>query len=211
VLATDINDTLRGEGGEDTIYIWGGDPAVAGKGGGFASGGRNDTDVVGEDGAVLDQKDELILVSGSATLEDLQGTTDFFVLANLDDALQTQATITQFRLEDHRLILTVDADTDTSNALGLDFTLQATTLNGVSGVLVTAVVTNPNGLTADQYEVSSAFLRGATLDTGERTDVSRETINIELVQTNAAQTDYFDPAPTVAFIKGLIPENPARI
>ncbi|WP_019954551.1 calcium-binding protein [Yoonia vestfoldensis] len=209
VLATDINDTLRGEGGEDTIYIWGGDPTVAGKEGGFASGGRNDTDVVGEDGAVLDQKDELILVSGSATLEDLQGTTDFFVLANLDDGLQTQATITQFRLETHRLILTVDAET--TAPLGLDYALTATTLNGVPGVLVTATLTDPAGLAPDQYEGSSAFLRGATLDTGERTDVSRESINIEVVQTNAETTDYFDPAPTVAFIKSVIPANPAPI
>lgn len=205
VLATDINDTLRGGGGEDTIYIWGGDPAVAGKEGGFASGGRNDPEVVGGDGAVLDQKDELILVSGSATLEDLQGTTDFFMLANLDDGLETQATITQFRLESHRLILTVDAET--ADTLALDYTLTATTLNGVPGVMVTAVMTDPAGLSSDQYEGSSAFLRGATLDTGERTDISRDTLNIEVVQTNAETNDYFDPAATVALIKAVIPPN----
>lgn len=207
VLATDLNDILRGGGGEDTIYIWGGDPAVAGKEGGFASGGRNDTAVVGEDGAVLDQKDELILVSGSATLEDLQGTTDFFVLANLDDGLETQATITLFRPEDHRLILTVDADTDED--LELDYRLEPTTLDGQPGVLVSAEVTGPAGVDPDLYEGSSAFLVGATLGTGQQTDVSYDMINVEVVQTNAETNDYFDPAATVALIKAVIPPNPA--
>lgn len=209
VLATDINDILRGGGGEDTIYIWGGDPAVTGKEGGFASGGRNDTAVVGEDGAVLDQKDELILVSGSATLEDLQGTTDFFVLANLDDGLETQATITQFRLESHRLILTVDAETETE--LDVDYTLIETTLNDQPGVLVSAVVTGPAGVDPELYEGSSAFLLGATLGSGELTDVSYATINVEVVQTDAETNDYFDPAATVALIKTVIPPNPAAI
>lgn len=137
----------------------------------------------------------------------MQGTTDFFVLANLDDGLETQATITQFRLESHRLILTVDAETN--DPLALDYALTATTLNGVPGVLVSAVVTDPGTLDPDQYEGSSAFLQGATIGTGQLTDV--DTLDVEVVQTNAETNDYFDPAATVALIKGIIPPNPVPI
>jgi hypothetical protein len=202
VKASDLNDTLRGEGGEDVIYIWGGDPAIAGKEGGFASGGNNEDNLI-------DEKDEIILVAGEARLEDNQGTADFIALANLDYPGQTVATITEFKPNDHRLVLTVDAEAP-ANTLTTDFTLEQTMRGGVNGVLVTAVLTGPHSLTADQYEGSQAFFRGAILGNGLG-EINAANIDVAVVQTNAAETNYFDPVPTVTLVKSIIPANPASI
>jgi hypothetical protein len=193
VNATDRTDTLRGQGGEDTLYIWGGD--------GLAIGGldRNDAGIPS-----VDEKDELILVTGEAELRDDQGTTDFFALANIDDQAETFATITEFDLDEHRMILTIDMDlTGEADVPDIDFTLTQTTVDGVNGVLVEAVLVNEADFEDDTYETSSAFFRGLILD-----DINPDDLNIEIVQTDATTNDYFDPESTVAAIKAQIPANP---
>lgn len=202
VKASDLNDTLRGEGGEDVIYIWGGDPAVAGKEGGFVNGGNNED-------IFVDEKDELILVAGAATFQDDQGTTDFIVLANLDYPGNTIATIVEFKPADHRLILTVDAEAD-AGTLATDFTLLQTTFGGVNGVMVTATLAGTPALAADQFEGSQAFFRGAILGSGLG-QINAGNIDVQVVQTDARVTDYFDPVPTVDYIKSVIPANPAGV
>lgn len=188
--ATDRTDILRGEDGEDTIYIWGGD--------GLASGGLSDS-------GSGDQKDEVILVSGRATLEDGSGTTDFYALANLADNEPTFATFTEFDTFEHRLILTVDADTDV--ALELDFKMTDEVIDDVPGVLVETVVTNPpSGVT---FEGASAFFRGATL-TGPN-GLSPSEVDIKVVQTNAGLSGYFDPESTVANIKTQMQPVPVDV
>ncbi|WP_108813841.1 calcium-binding protein [Loktanella sp. Alg231-35] len=192
INATDRTDTLRGEGGSDTIYMWGG--------GGLASGGLSSDDPVDN----VDEKDTLILVTGEGELRDDQGTTDFFALANLDNDEETFATITEFDPFEHRMILTIDAAGMPPTTAGVDFTLEQTTINGVNGVLVTAVLDDPTSIDDDDYEASSAFFRGLVL-----TSIDPDDLDIEVVMTNADDTDYFLPEDTVEVVNGLIPANPA--
>ena len=146
----DPGDTLRGEGGEDTIYLWGRD--------GLAVGGQDS-----DDPGTGDEKDELVLVTGLGTLEDSQGTTDFYALANLEDQQETRAKIAEFDPEEHRMILTIDIDPGQTEVPEIDFTLTQTEFDGVNGVLVEAVLVNEDDFDDGSYEASSAFFRGAIL------------------------------------------------
>lgn len=202
VKATEINDTLRGGDGEDVIYIWGGDSAILGKEGGWAVGGLNDS-------GAGDQFDQLILVAGEAVLEDEQGSTDFFVLANLDYPENTIATIDEFKPLEHRLILTVDAEAE-AGTLTTSFTLEETTRGGVNGVMVTASLVAGHGLDLEQFEGSQAFFRGAILGNGLG-EINADNIAVEVVQTDARVTDYFNPVPLVDYVKTVVGENPFRI
>lgn len=182
----DPGDTLRGEGGEDEIYLWGRD--------GLAVGGQNS-----DDPGTGDEKDELVLVTGIGTLEDSEGTTDFFALANIEDAQNTRAFITEFDPNEHRMILTIDIDPGQTATPDIDFTLTQTEIDGVNGVLVEAVLVNEDDFDDGSYEEASAFFRGAILPD----PVPADLFDIEVVVTDAA--DYFDPEATVEFIKGQIP------
>ena len=190
----EATDVLSGQGGSDTVYIWGGD--------GLANGGLNE----GAD----DEKDEVILVTGNAQLGDDQGTTDFYALANIEDDQETFATITEFDRTEHRMILTVDIDlTGETDTPEIDFTVTQTVVGGVNGVLVEAVLVNNTDFDADTFETSSAFFRGAVLPDGLTDEEIKDYFDIQVVETNAVTNDYTDPETTVAAIKALIPANPA--
>ncbi|MEJ8561454.1 calcium-binding protein [Yoonia sp. GPGPB17] len=204
VNAADRTDTLRGQGGEDTIYIWGGD--------GQAFGGinRDDPGIPS-----VDEKDELILVTGEARLEDGQGTTDFYALANIEDAEETFATIVEFDESEHRMILTVDIDLDGSAVtpqVGFEATESTIDEDGdtVNGFLITAKLLNPEDFPGVEFEESSAFFRGEANPTSDDLQTFVENnYDIEVVYTDAATNDYFTPQDTVAAIKDVIPANPA--
>jgi len=204
VNATDKTDSLRGQGGEDTIYIWGG--------GGQAFGGFNRDD---EPILEVDEKDELILVTGEARLSDGEGTTDFFVLANIEDDDDTFATIGEFDESEHRLILTVDIELGSSMAtpqVGFEATTATIQENGetVNGILISAKLLNPGDFAGAEFEESSAFFRGETNPTTDDLQTFIEdNYEIEVVYTDAAENDYFRPQDTVAAIKAVIPDNPA--
>ena len=191
VQDNDPGDTLRGEGGEDTLYLWGN--------GGLAVGGQDS-----DDPGTGDEKDELVLVTGNGTLEDSEGTTDFYALANLEDDQSTRAEITEFDRDDHRMILTIDIDPGQTEVPDVDFTLTQMRIDGVNGVLVKAELVNADDFDDGSYETSSAFFRGAILPPDPVPD---DFFDIEVVATNADDNDYFDPEATVEFIKTQIPAS----
>ena len=190
VKNNDPGGVARGEGGEDQVFIWGNS--------GLAAGGLNS-----DDPGTGDEKDEVILVTGVGTLEDNEGTTDFYALATLDDAQQTTATITEFDEDEHRMILTIDIASDQTAMPDVDFTLTQTEIDGVNGVLVEAQLVNEDDFDDGSYETASAFFRGEILPDPLPADY----FNIEVVVTDADDNDYFDPEATVDFIKGQIPAN----
>lgn len=210
VNATDRTDTLRGEGGEDTIYIWGG--------GGFAAGGIDDSD-----NQIADEFDTLVLVTDTATLSDDQGSTDFYVLANIEDDVETFAIIQEFDngnpfdIDDkgeHRLILTVDIDLGDSviaPQLGFEATSGSIEQNGetVNGIFISAKLLNPEDFPDADFEESSAFLRGETNPTMDDLQTFIENnYEIEVVYTDADENDYFTPDVTVAGIAAQIGPHP---
>jgi len=140
-------------------------------------------------------------VTGVGTLEDSEGTTDFFALANLEDEQGTRASITEFDPTEHRMILTVDIASDQTATPDLDFTLTQTEIDGENGVLVRAVLLNEDEFDDGSFETSAAFFRGAILPD----PVPDNLFDIEVVATDADQNDYFNPQATVALIKGQIP------
>lgn len=210
INATDRTDSLRGQGGEDTIYIWGGD--------GQAFGGTNTND----DGVPnVDQKDELILVTGEALLSDGEGTTDFFVLANIEDDEETFATIEEFDELEHRLILTVDIDPSQTATPEVGLRITDADLNGENGLFVEAVLLNAGDFATGSFETSGAFFRGENLPAGlsegtttvpngaTAVPLPADTFDVHIVVTDADENDYFAPEDTVAAIKSVIPANPA--
>lgn len=193
VNATNREDVLRGEGGFDTIYMWGG--------GGLAAGGIDD-----DQNIFIDEKDVLVLVTGEGELRDDEGTTDFFALAQLANSETTFATITEFDLDEHRMILTIDMDlTGETDVPDIDFQLTQTEIDGENGVLVEAILNNAGDFEDGTYEASSAFFRGLDLGSIDPAD-----LDIEVVVTDATTNDYFDPVSTVNTINGMIPDNPPQ-
>ncbi len=190
VRDTQPGDTLRGGGGEDELYLWGN--------GGLAVGGNNS-----DDPGTGDEKDEVVLVTGVGTLEDSEGTTDFYALANLEDEQDTRAFITEFDEGEHRMILTIDIDPGQTETPVVDFTLTQTTIDGVNGVLVEAQLVNEGDFDDGSYETSSAFFRGEILPDPLPADY----FDVEVVVTDADDNDYFDPEATVDFIRTQIPAN----
>ena len=167
VPALDATDDISGGPGDDTIYIWGGD--------GEARGG---------DGA-----DDLVLVTGAATLEADAGFGDeFFVLANVTDDQLTEATITDFDPSRDTLTLTVDHVPEGGTLPNVDVTMTETEVDGVSGVRVEAVFSGA-GDVPDESEGAVAFLEGMTVD-------MLGSANIAVVATE--QADLFDPESTIA-------------
>lgn len=164
-------DTLRGNDGDDTLFLWGHQ--------GIAVGGDGD--------------DTLVLVTGQGTLEDEGGETDFFILANAeDDTIPTRGTITEFNPAQDTLTLTVDAVIPDGEAPPeVTFSLQErTVLEGttvVNGVFVLAELADGED-PIEGSEGAGVFLRGATLDLLVGAD-------IDVVFTNGA--DYFDPESTL--------------
>lgn len=212
VNATDRTDSLRGQGGEDSVYIWGGD--------GQAFGGFNRDDAPIPE---VDEKDELILVTGEARLSDGEGTTDFFVLANNHDDEETFATIGEFDESEHRLILTVDIDPGQTATPQIGLRIRDEDFEGENGLFVEAVLLNANEFDEGSYETSGAFFRGENLPDGllpvgetegefgilPDNTVDVPVFDVAVVVTNLEQEDYFTPQDTVAAIKGVIPDNPA--
>ncbi|WP_052700915.1 calcium-binding protein [Loktanella sp. S4079] len=166
VPAADATDDISGGDGDDTIYIWGGDGEAR-----------------GDDGA-----DDLILVTGSATLEAGAGLgDDFYVLANVTDAQLSEATITDFDPSRDTLTLTVDHVPEGGTLPDVDVTMTETTVDGVSGVRVEAVYTG-DGDTPAESEGAVAFLQGMTIEL-------LSPANIAVVSTEEA--DLFDPEATM--------------
>lgn len=136
---------MRGDDGDDRLFSWGDGGEVRGNAG----------------------DDELVLLTGEATLEAGGGLNDdFYVLANIDDAQLTEATITDFDPTRDTLTVTIDHLPEAGADLDAEVTLtfvDAADNDGVSGVRVSAAFTNP-GDAPDDSEAASAFLVGATLD-----------------------------------------------
>ncbi|MFO8125242.1 calcium-binding protein [Yoonia sp.] len=210
VNAVDRTDTLRGEGGEDTIYIWGG--------GGFAAGGVDDND-----NDIADEKDTLVLVTGTATLSDDAGSTDFYALANIEDDVETFAIIDEFDngnpldaddRGEHRLILTVDidlGDSDVVPQVGFEAATGSIEENGetVNGIFISAKLLNPEDFPDSEFEEAAAFFRGETNPTQEDLQTFIENnYQIEVVYTDAADNDYFMPQNTVAAIAAQVGPHP---
>ena len=142
VPALQSQDLIRGDDGDDTIYIWGGDGVARGN----------------------DGEDDLILVTGAATLEAGAGVGDhFYVLANVTDDQMTEATIEDFDPSRDTLTLTMDYVPDGGTPPDVDVTMTETSINGVNGVLVEAVYVGPGDIPAES-EGAVAFLQGLTVD-----------------------------------------------
>lgn len=171
VFDNNRGDTLRGNDGNDTVFLWGNQ--------GLAVGG--------------DGEDTLVLVTGQGTLEDESGETNFFILANAeDDTIPTRGTITEFNPMQDTLTLTVDAvipdgeaPPDVTFSLQERSVLEGTTV--VNGVFVLAELADGEA-PIEGSEGAGVFLRGATLDLLVGAD-------IDVVFTNGA--DYFDPESTL--------------
>jgi len=161
---------IRGDDGDDRLFSWGD--------GGEVRGNADD--------------DELILVTGEATLEAGGGQNDdFYVFANLEDAQLTDATIADFDPSRDTLTLTIDHVPDGGTPPEVDVTLTQVEVDGVNGVRVDAVFVGPGDIPAEQ-EAASAFLVGATLD-------QLSSANIEAVLTTEA--DFEDPESTLTAVK----------
>ncbi|PUB10904.1 calcium-binding protein [Yoonia sediminilitoris] len=168
VLDDARGDIARGLDGNDKVYIWGR--------GGLAVGGEGD--------------DKLVLVTGQGTLEDEDGPTEFFVLANAeDDTILTRATITEFNPFEDVLTLTVDGDPGAGPAPEVEvFAEEQTRTEGdreVRGVFVKAQLVGPD---IPGSEEAGAFLRGATLD-----QLNADNVRVAFTEN----ADYFDPEQTV--------------
>ncbi len=163
-------DITRGNDGDDIIYNWGGRGLLAG-------GSGNDT---------------LVLVSGQGTLEDEDGETDFYILANAQDAdIPTRGTITEFNPAQDTLTLTVDGELGGAPAPEVEFTLEERTIDEggtpVNGVFVKAQIVDGQP-DVPGSEGAGVFLRGATI-------AGLAGADIEVVFTDGA--DYFNPDDTL--------------
>ncbi len=98
-------DQISGEGGNDRIYVWGGDSSATG--GGAVPNDQSDDDV-------------LVAVTGKNFLTNGPGDNLDIVLANSGDDQITFATITDFDLGDDSLVMTVDYDSSVTSAADLD-------------------------------------------------------------------------------------------
>ena len=164
---------MRGDDGDDRLFSWGE--------GGEVRGNADD--------------DELILMTGDATLEAGGGLNDdFYVFANVDDAQLTEATIADFDPSRDTLVLTIDHTPDGGTPPDVDVTLTQVTVDGVSGVRVDAAFTGPGDVPAES-EAATAFLRGATL-------AQLSSANIEAVLTTDA--DLEDPEGVLAGVKAAL-------
>lgn len=177
ILDSSRGDIVRGNDGDDEVFIWGGQ--------GLAVGGSGD--------------DTLVLVTGQGTLEDEDGETDFVILANAqDDTIPTRGTITEFNPMQDTLTLTVDGDLGGGAAPEVEFTLEARTIeeNGqpVNGVFVLAQIADGEP-DVEGSEGAGVFLRGATIE-------GLEGAEIDVVFTDNA--DYFDPEETLDFIQNRV-------
>lgn len=172
-LETDRGDIARGLDGDDEVYIWGR--------GGLAVGGEGD--------------DKLVLVTGQGTLEDEDGATEFFVLANAeDDTILTRATITEFNPDEDILTLTVDGELGDLPVPEVElFAEERVVMEGdreVRGVFVRAQLVD--GVDVPGSEQAGAFLRGADIDL-----ITED--NVRVAFTNGA--DYFDPEETLVEVE----------
>ncbi|WP_162617628.1 calcium-binding protein [Yoonia maritima] len=171
VPALNSTDHISGGDGDDTIYIWGGD--------GIARG---------DDG-----EDDLVLVTGAATLEAGAGAgDDFYVLANVTDEQLTEAIIEDFDPSRDTLTLTVDHVPAGGTLPDVDVTMTETQVDGVSGVMVEAVYTGPGDI-PEETEGAVAFLKGVTIDLLDGANISVETTD---------QADLFDAEATMAQLAG---------
>jgi len=161
---------IRGDDGDDRLFSWGE--------GGEVRGNADD--------------DELILVTGEATLEAGGGLNDdFYVFANLEDAQLTDATIADFDPSRDTLTLTIDYVPDGGTPPEVDVTLTQVEVDGVNGVRVDAVFATGSSVPASS-EAASAFLVGATID-------QLSSANVEAVLTSEA--DFEDPESTLTAVK----------
>ena len=157
---------IRGDDGDDRLFSWGE--------GGEVRGNADD--------------DELILVTGEATLEAGGGQNDdFYVFANVSDSQLTEATIADFDPSRDTLTLTIDYVPDGGTPPDVDVTMTQTQVDGVNGVRVDAVYTGAGDVPASS-EAAVAFLPGATL-------AQLSSANIEAVLTTNA--DLTDPDTTL--------------
>jgi Ca2+-binding RTX toxin-like protein len=170
VEALENTDTITGGDGDDTIYIWGGD-------------GTAD----GEDGS-----DDLILVTGSASLTAGAGVgDDFYVLANVTDDQLTEATIEDFDPGRDTLTLTIDHVPEGGTLPGVIVTMSEQRVDGVDGVVVRAEYDGTTGSVPTDNEGAIAFLPGREID-----DLSGADISV----VSTAEADLFDPEATMAAI-----------
>jgi len=174
-----MQEELRGDDGDDTIFIWGED--------GLARGGPDN--------------DELVLVTGEATLRADGGTDDvFYVLANESDDQETHARIPDFDPTRDTLVMTVDHISDDGDPYGpFDVRIFNGFEDGVSGVRIVVGFDEDDLDIPDSYEGSSAFLVGLTVD-------QLDPDNIEVVLTTEA--DLEQPQVTLAAVKSVLAGAP---
>ncbi|WP_342076566.1 hypothetical protein [Yoonia sp. SS1-5] len=183
-----VTDALRGDDGDDTLFIWGGE--------GRADGSADD--------------DDLILVTGEATLVGGAGDNDHYVLANVSDDQDTNGIISDFDPVRDTLTLTVDGVLeagDVAPTLRIETVADTITESDgdggtvtVSGIRVTAVMedsaTNP-----DDTEGASVFLRGAT-----QAQVDAATIDVFFTE----EADIENPTATLASFGVTVPPTPSQ-
>ncbi|MGJ8586849.1 MAG: calcium-binding protein [Yoonia sp.] len=174
-----MQEELRGDDGDDTIFIWGED--------GLVRGGPDN--------------DELVLVTGEATLRADGGTDDvFYVFANEFDDQETHARIPDFDPTRDTLVMTVDHVPDDGDPYGpFDVRIFNGFEDGISGVRIVVGFDEDDLDIPDTYEGSSAFLVGLTVD-------QLDPDNIEVVLTTEA--DLEQPQETLAAVKSVLAGAP---
>ncbi len=174
-----VREELRGDDGDDTIFVWGDNAVVR--------GGAGD--------------DELVLVTGDATLRADAGAEDvFYVFANESDAQETHARIPDFDPTRDTLVMTVDHVPDGGAPYdAFDVRIFDGFEDGVSGVRIVVGFDEGDTDVPASYEGSSAFLVGLTAD-----QVNPD--NIEIVLTSEA--DLAQPQNTLAAVKAAIAPPP---
>ena len=171
VANVSATDSINGEQGEDTIYVWGGESVVNG----------------GQDG------DELILMTGEATFIDEGGEDDFYALGNLTDDQETLMVIREFDVGQDDLTLTVDSSgLESGDSVVWDLVFTETTIDGEAGLLITVNADDEGDADGAEFESASAFLVG--LD-----DEDIEDEDIAVIFTDEA--DLFDAEGTLADVK----------
>ena len=176
-------DQLSGEGGDDRLYVWGGNSTAVG--GGVVPNDQSDDDA-------------LIAVTGKNFLTNGPGENIDIVLANASDDQITFATVTDFNTGDDTLVMTVDYDSTVTSAADLaDYDIEATYRDSAdddprgNGVYVDLrlnyVGADPEGA-APVVEASRVFLEGLTAASVQ------SSLNIELHFTEDAS--YVDPDST---------------
>jgi len=167
-------DLLRGEDGDDDIFIWGNS--------GTAFGGEGN--------------DELVLMTGQATLDGVADDNVYYALANIGDTQQTVAIIEQFFLDSQdfsaqdKIVMTIDTDNPGNLELPVTVTVTEGEINGgISGYNIEVAFENP-GDASGAIETARVFVLGTSVDPAILAGAIEVevTLNASLDEDDAEQT-----------------------